>query len=336
MDYNHLNQPTYSTLKNYLFYLSLLIVASGCVSKKQYNQLAQTNEALQKDYNQLSGAQRERLIYADSITRLNIRLAGSAQEADEWRTRYLSTESMLKDVNKELASVRYQNEQLQATATASNDALRKELADKIKELDARDKDLRLLVEESKKTKTTIGVLNDDLTEKQLKIKQLSDALNEKDNQMKELRYKIAEILRGFSNGEMTVRQENGKIYVALSENLLFAKGSSTINPKGTEALKKLALTLNASPEVAIEVEGHTDSDGSVESNWTLSTSRAVSVVRVLSNNKIDPKRITASGRAFYVPVAPNDTEANKSKNRRTEIILSPKLDELYNIIKNNK
>ncbi len=296
----------------------------------------QSKEALQNDFNRMRDAERERLIYADSLVRLNIRLSGAIQEADEWKNRYYSIETTLRDVNKELTSVRYQNEQLQLVSSSNNDALRQQIADKIRELDARDKDLRLLLEETKNNKGTIGDLNKNLDEKQLKIRQLSDALNQKDAQMNELRYRIAEILRGFNTGELTVRQENGKIYVALSENLLFAKGSSTINPRGVEALKKLSQALNTTTEVGIEVEGHTDSDGTADSNWALSTSRALSVVKILTTNKVDPKRIIASGRAFYLPVAPNDSEANKSKNRRTEIILSPKLDELYNIIKNNK
>ena len=229
-----------------------------------------------------------------------------------------------------------QNEQLLSTASANNDALRKEISDRLRELDAREKDLRKLEEEMKSNQGTIGDLKKYLNEKELRVKQLSDALNQKDAQMTDLRSKIADILRGFNTGELTVLQENGKIYVALSDNLLFAKGSSQINPRGLDAIKKLASALNTTADVDIEVEGHTDSDGSADNNWSLSTSRALSVVKVLTLNKVDPKRIIASGRGFYLPVASNDTELNKSKNRRTEIILSPKLDELYNIIKSDK
>jgi chromosome segregation ATPase len=119
------------------------------VSKKKFDQLAQNKETLQKDFNRMRDAERERLIYADSLVRLNIRFAGATQEADEWKNRYYSIKVTLKDLNKELASLRYQNEQLQVVASSNNNALRQQLADKIRELDARDKDLRLLMEETK-------------------------------------------------------------------------------------------------------------------------------------------------------------------------------------------
>ena len=284
----------------------------------------------------MHNARRERQIYADSLVRLNGNLSDAISELELWKNRYQSINTTYEEVKKEVAAVHNQNEQLLSTASANNDALRKEIADRLRELDAREKDLRKLEEETKSNQGTIGDLKKYLNEKELRVKQLSDALNQKDAQMTDLRSKIADILRGFNTGELTVLQENGKIYVALSDNLLFAKGSSQINPRGLDAIKKLASALNTTAEVDIEVEGHTDSDGSADSNWSLSTSRALSVVKVLTVNKVDPKRIIASGRAFYLPVAPNDTEVNKSKNRRTEIILSPKLDELYNIIKSDK
>lgn len=275
-------------------------------------------------------------MYADSVVRLNANLSDAHSEVEVWKNRYQSINTTYEEVKKEVAAVRNQNEQLLSTASANNDASRKEIADRLRELDAREKDLRKLEEETKSNQGTIGDLKKYLNEKEIRVKQLSDALNQKDAQMTDLRSKIAEILRGFNTGELTVLQENGKIYVALSDNLLFAKGSSQINPRGLDAIKKLASALNTTTDVDLEVEGHTDSDGSADSNWSLSTSRALSVVKVLTVNKVDPKRIIASGRGFYLPVAPNDTEVNKSKNRRTEIILSPKLDELYNIIKSDK
>ena len=275
-------------------------------------------------------------MYADSVVRLNANLTDANSEVEVWKNRYQSINTTYEEVKKEVAAVRNQNEQLLSTASTNNDALRKEIADRLRELDAREKDLRKLEEEMKSNQGTIGDLKKYLNEKELRVKQLSDALNQKDAQMSDLRSKIADILRGFNTGELTVLQENGKIYVALSDNLLFAKGSSQINPRGLDAIKKLASALTTTTDVDIEVEGHTDSDGSADSNWSLSTSRALSVVKLLTINKVDPKRIIASGRGFYLPVAPNDTELNKSKNRRTEIILSPKLDELYNIIKSDK
>ena len=322
--------------KQTLLLLTTILLAAGCVPKQKYDSLVLSRNTLQKEYDLMYNARRERQVYADSVVRLNANLTDANSEVEVWKNRYQSINTTYEEVKKEVAAVRNQNEQLLSTASANNDALRKEISDRLRELDAREKDLRKLEEEMKSNQGTIGDLKKYLNEKELRVKQLSDALNQKDAQMSDLRSKIADILRGFNTGELTVLQENGKIYVALSDNLLFAKGSSQINPRGLDAIKKLASALNTTTDVDIEVEGHTDSDGSADSNWSLSTSRALSVVKVLTLNKVDPKRIIASGRGFYLPVAPNDTELNKSKNRRTEIILSPKLDELYNIIKSDK
>ena len=147
-----------------------------------------------------------------------------------------------------------------------------------------------------------------------------------------LRVKINQALHSFTDSDLTVSEKDGKIYVSLSHNLLFATGSSNIDWKGKKAIIQLAEVLNANPEIEIEVEGHTDSTGGAAQNWDLSVRRATSVVNVLTGQKVDPKRITASGRALYDPVDSNATAAGQAKNRRTEIILSPKLDELYKII----
>ena len=319
-------------MKYYIF-LCVAVLMTSCVSKRQYDFLLQSKDVLQKDFESLKDARRERQAYADSLVRLNNNFVNASQELENWKNSYLSLYTTNENLNKEIATVRYQNQQLQNVASANNDALRREIADRMKELDAREKDLRLLEAESKNSQGTISDLKKFLTDKELKIKDLSDKLNAKEAQMTELRSKIADILRGFNTGELTVRQENGKVYVALSENLLFPKSSSSINPRGVEALKKLASALNVSNEVDIQVEGHTDSDGSVDQNWALSTARALSVVKILTANKVDAKRVTASGRAFFHPVVANDTDQNKAKNRRTEIILSPQLDALYDIIK---
>jgi chemotaxis protein MotB len=121
--------------------------------------------------------------------------------------------------------------------------------------------------------------------------------------------------------------------VVLSDALLFAKGSTQIGARGQDALKKLGATLATNTDMQIEVEGHTDSDGSAASNWALSQARALSVLQILLTAKVEPRRMVASGRAFYKPVAPNDVEANKAKNRRTEILLSPKIEILQELIK---
>ena len=151
-----------------------------------------------------------------------------------------------------------------------------------------------------------------------------------------LRKKMADALVSFNSSELSIFTKNGKVYVSLQENLLFPSGSAVVNPKGKEALGRLAQVLNANPDISVMIEGHTDSipiKGRYEDNWALSTARATSIVRILTDTyKVDPGRVTASGRSKYDPIDANGTAEGRQRNRRTEIILAPKLDELMKLL----
>ena len=175
-----------------------------------------------------------------------------------------------------------------------------------------------------------------LLAQQQRLQQLSKMLEAQKAKSEEIRKKMADALAGFNSNELTVTQKNGKVYVSMQENLLFSSGSAVLNQKGVEALAKLAQVLNANEDISINVEGHTDSIPirlRYKDNWQLSTERALSIVRVLTEKyALNPMRIVASGHSEYDPVAPNATEEGRALNRRTEIILSPNLDELYRLI----
>ena len=170
------------------------------------------------------------------------------------------------------------------------------------------------------------------------LQQLQSLLEQQRSQSKLLKDKMAEALKGFNSNELTVIQKNGKVYVRLSENLLFPSGSAVVNPKGVDALSKLAAVLNLNTDVSVNIEGHTDSipiRGRFTDNWDLGTARANAIVRILVNNyKVDPLRVIASGHSYYDPIESNSTAEGRAKNRRTEIILSPKLDEMYKLLEN--
>ena len=178
----------------------------------------------------------------------------------------------------------------------------------------------------------------ELERQQQRLQQLENLLNQQKEASELLKNKMSEALKGFSSSELTVHQKNGKVYVSLSENLLFPSGSAVVNPKGVDALAKLAAVLNLNEDVAVNIEGHTDSipiRGRYQDNWDLSTARANSIVRILVNNyKVDPERVTASGHSYFDPVDTNETAEGRANNRRTEIILSPKLEEIYQLLEN--
>ena len=175
-----------------------------------------------------------------------------------------------------------------------------------------------------------------LTQSQQRLQQLQDLLASQKAASDQLKNKMTEALKGFNSNELTVHQKNGKVYVSLSENLLFPSGSAVVNPKGVDALSKLAAVLNLNNDVAVNIEGHTDSipiRGRYQDNWELSTARANAIVRILVNNyKVDPSRVISSGHSYFDPVDTNGTTEGRANNRRTEIILSPKLAELYKLL----
>ncbi|HXO75807.1 MAG TPA: OmpA family protein [Puia sp.] len=179
----------------------------------------------------------------------------------------------------------------------------------------------------------------ELAANQKRLEQLQALMDQQKKAIQEIRKKMADALVGFNSNELTVAIKNGKVYVSLQENLLFPSGSAVVNPKGKVALGKLAEVLNNNPEITVDIEGHTDSipiRGKYQDNWDLSTARATSIVRILTvDYKVDPVRIVASGHSQYDPVQTNSTADGRALNRRTEIILSPKLDELYRLIESS-
>lgn len=186
------------------------------------------------------------------------------------------------------------------------------------------------------TQTELTQRQKELADQQQKLNQLQGLLDQQKQKSEELRKKMTDALSGFAASDLTVTQKNGKVYVSLSENLLFPSGSAVVNAQGKEALGKLAGVLNANPDISINIEGHTDSipiRRTYEDNWALSLARSASIVRILTKDySVNPVTIVASGHSEYDPVESNSTNEGRAKNRRTEIILSPKLDELYKLL----
>ncbi len=185
----------------------------------------------------------------------------------------------------------------------------------------------------------VTLLSADLRKREARLKEVEDALKKRDEASEALRKRLQAALLGFQNSGLTVETKDGKVYVSLADKLLFPSGSITIDERGKQALQQLAVVLNKEPDINIAVEGHTDDKkvvnlGQIKDNWDLSVLRATSVCRYLTEiEKVDPHRIAATGESEYQPVDPANTAEARAKNRRIEIVLTPKLDELYNLIK---
>lgn len=231
---------------------------------------------------------------------------------------------------------------------------RKDLANKVNELSAINEDLRnkysdLIDKNLSQTDQLTRALkakSDELDEKEKLLTEREKVLDElrstiarQDSITGRLNSVLRNALLGFNPDELSVEIINGKVYVSMSDRLLFRSGSATVEEKGKEALKLLAEVLDKNPDIDILVEGHTDNvpikTNLYKDNWDLSVARATSIVRMLAvNYKIAPTRMTASGKGEYFPKAGNDTAEGRARNRRTEIILSPKLDQIMQLLGN--
>ena len=205
-------------------------------------------------------------------------------------------------------------------------------------LKQKSEEIKLKSEELKRKSDELATKEKLLVEREKTLYQLKKDIAYRDSITARLNSILRNALLGFKSDELSVEIKNGKVYVSLSEKLLFKSGSAAVEEKGIEAIKVLADVLNKNPDIDILVEGHTDNlpikTPIYKDNWDLSAARAISIVRILTNEyKITPTRLTASGRGEFSPKATNSTSEGRAANRRTEIILSPKLDEIMKLLK---
>ncbi|TAL60990.1 MAG: hypothetical protein EPN85_05990 [Bacteroidetes bacterium] len=253
-------------------------------------------------------------------------------------------ESLIDKYNKLLAGSNSESQKLSGQLSSTQEQLQKKEDDLKKlqtELQHKEEDLKALKTELDKKKTDLDALTAELKKREDRVKELEDVLKQKEEAVNALKKKVSDALLGFEGKGLTVTQKNGKVYVSLDESLLFQSGKWAVEPKGVEVLKKLAKVLETNPDINVMVEGHTDDVpmkgmGDVKDNWDLSSVRATSVVKIITqNSSTDPKRLTAAGRGEFFPIDANKTKEARARNRRTEIILTPKLDELLKVLEAN-
>lgn len=325
--------PYILPMKKYFFLLLFLpFIVSSCVSSKKYNKLQFERDQLKYNYDQLVKVNAENRILLtkiDSLQLLSDRLNSELKHAKEAAA---SAQKAFDDVTVRYNKLVEQNKMLTNASSQERGKFINELNEKDKLLTTREQQLDSLSNVLTNKQKALDLATKNLEEREQKLRELQRIIDEKDQNLTGLQNKLKGALSGFSPEDLNIVQKDGKLYATLSQDLLFASGSKQIDPKGIDALKKFGGVLKNYPDIEVSVEGHTDTDGSAELNWNLSADRAISVTKVLIGEGVDAKRVIPSGRAFYVPVASNDTKEGKGKNRRTEIILSPKLTALYNLI----
>jgi chemotaxis protein MotB len=195
--------------------------------------------------------------------------------------------------------------------------------------------------EAERYNAALKIKAEELEAREKRLAELQGIINRQDSLLNALNDVVKKALLAFNSDEISVEMKNGKVYVSMSDKLLFKSGSASVEEKGLSAIKTLGDVLNKNPDIDVLIEGHTDNipikTAKYEDNWALSADRALSIVRLLSEeHKVNPKRLEAAGRGEFYPKASNDVSEGRAKNRRTEIILSPKLDELYKLIEKNR
>jgi chemotaxis protein MotB len=226
-----------------------------------------------------------------------------------------------------------------ATLQSEVGQLKQQIGDLNKKVADLNNQAGMLSTDAANKQSQLNMSKEELANQQRRLAELQALMNQQKKAIEEIRKKMTEALVGFNSNELSVSIKNGKVYVSLQENLLFPSGSAVVNPKGKQALGKLAEVLNNNPDITVDIEGHTDSvpiRGRYQDNWALSTARSTAIVRILTSDyQVDPVRVIASGHSSYDPVQTNSTADGRALNRRTEIILSPKLDELYRLLESS-
>lgn len=321
-------------MKFYFRLLPAAVLAIGlvsCVSQKKYTELETRNRQCTDD---LAMTQQQNLELTAERTELTSRLEQMMKEVGVLRNDTTRSGMALRDsrYSYERLQKSYQDllENSERNITGSKTEIQKILAE-----------LQLAQDNLIKRQDSIRSMEYELALKQKKLIELQRVLDAKDAAVLALRQKVSDALLGFQGKGLTIETRNGKVYVSLEESLLFQSGSYTVGSRGESALGQLAGVLAENRDINVLIEGHTDNvpykgTGQLKDNWDLSVMRATAIVKILTKSgKVDPSRLTAAGRSEYMPLSTNQSKEGRAANRRTEIILTPKLDELFQIIDSN-
>ncbi|AXG75235.1 cell envelope biogenesis protein OmpA [Flavobacterium arcticum] len=305
-----------------------LALTTSCVSSKVYKDLENKYADLKKENRSISD---ENTALAKEKNQLDLQtkdlqaqLEKTKAERDKLAADYAAAQSSLNTLKSSYNAL----EKNSSEALDSNMKKNREL---LAQLEAKEKALAAEQERLNKLKS-------DLQDRSQRVDELEGMIANQDASLKRLKETLSKALNSFEGKGLTVEQKNGKVYVSMENKLLFGSGSWTVGTEGRRAVSEVAKVLADNPDIAVLIEGHTDNvpyngNGQISDNWDLSTKRATAIVTIIKDNKgVDPKNLTAAGRGEYAPVASNETAEGKSKNRRIEIILTPKLDEISKML----
>ncbi len=332
------------TMKNLQILVLILIplMFPACVSMGRFEEMQAHRDSLQIAVDSLKNSVASLQSRIDELTAKNkalkeqsddadLEIAGLQHETDTLKDRVRELENDLAITNQNYEQSKTKNSAEIKKLLKNLEALQKDVA--TREMKLKDYEEALALRDS-----TLAAIQRDLIGREQRVGDLEKRLAARDSALNALKSKLNDALLGFTNSGLSINIVNGRVYVSLSNQLLFSTGRADIDKRGKDALKELANVLSTQENLSILVEGHTDDQpvknlGAIKDNWDLSVMRATEVIRYLVNDgKVDPKRIIASGRSEYYPIDTGTTTEARAKNRRTEIILIPQLSELFEIL----
>ena len=308
-----------------------IAIVSSCVSPKIYKDLEAKYENLKKENRKLSDEnellKRGKNAVENELKQLKVAYDEAVVQRDQLRADYSATKANYEALKNSYDAL----EKNSSAAIAANSQKNREL---LAQLEAKEQ--ALAAENARLEK-----LKRELEDRSNRVAELESVIAAKDAAMSALKDAISRALTDFEGKGLTVEQRDGKVYVSMENKLLFESGSWAVGSEGRRAVMQLGSVLGDNPDIAVLIEGHTDNvpyqgSGQLKGNWDLSTKRATAIVNILrENNNINPENLTAAGRGEHAPIATNDTPEGRAKNRRIEVILTPKLDELSRLLNEN-
>jgi len=329
-------------MKKIAYTIITVVLLGSCVPTSEFTQLSDKSNSLQTERDDLMKEN-------EFLTVENREMRAKIDDVEILKKQFVEDSirifKQVQQLEKDKAQLERQYNDLQSTHDALLRGNARETRRLLNELQTTQEDLARKQQLLKELESSVAGQRQDVTKLQAELEarnarlmEMEKMLYEKDRILEELRDKVAEALLGFEGQGLTITRKDGKVYVSLDEKLLFKTGSTVVDPNGVRALKQLAVVLSNNPDIDIMIEGHTDDvpfrkGSSIKDNWDLSVMRATAIVRILMDgSRIQATRITVAGRGEFLPVDPADTPEARRKNRRTEIILSPDLSELYRIL----
>jgi chemotaxis protein MotB len=329
-------------MRKIIYILVGVVLLGSCVPTGEFTQLSNKTNSLQKDRDELM-AENEKLTVENR--EMKARIDHVEEEHQKFKEDSVRIQNRVSELEKEVSQLERQYADLESTHEALLRGNARETRRLLNELQTTQEDLNRKEQLLKELEANVAAQRQDVNQLQAELEarnarlmEMEEMLYQKDKVLDDLREKVAEALMGFEGQGLTVTRKDGKVYVSLDEKLLFKSGSTVVDPNGVRALQQLAVVLANNPDINIMIEGHTDDvpfrkGSSVKDNWDLSVLRATSIVRILLDGSgIEPTRLTVAGRGEFQPVDPAKTPEARRKNRRTEIILSPDLSEVFKIL----